>query len=532
MMFRGDHLPSLKSDLPRQSPCPIAPQQPAGFGHLDRVRTRSRFSLNGALLVINLGLIIAISSVLIYCRWGDLSNGDLRAYAFGAIDFISHPKLYDRVYLDKPPLAFLMYSPIAFFPAIAGQGIYFAMVIAVEALLLRWLLLELGFDEAACLGGVAFFLIGTLFKNELDYTSLSHLTNLLILGACIAAIKGATRGVIISGVFIAASFYIRQNNVIFALYPLILGRFSNLRLLAIYAISMLASFLALLGLFCLISNVNVLLYTIFVYPFKYANLEIEGQEALGETALFFGIHWLKPLALFLGLWCVSIFTRSRRSINGVQLLLLFGVGLIVVIAPKKAYYQYQGYLLIWLGLLGAWSVDILVTPLFRRRQGWLVSLAAGCAAVLVVTVAWKEIALSGELAAAKSRLDRVLPEIQKALASRPGHPTLQVFDAIYSFHESYDGLLLQLTGAVPATPLIFTLYFGDRVAPALPATLRDQWGLLERNPPDVMVLKDVRDDGDLNGRGPNFAKSLDQFMARTGYHTRALTERVVLAERP
>src|SRR4029077_15037810 len=102
----------------------------------------------------------------------------------GAIDFISHPKVYDRTFLDKPPLAFLMYLPMAFFPAIAAQAIFFAMVIAAETLLLRWLLRALGFNEAACLGGTAFFLATTLFKYQLDYVSLSHLTNLFLLGAC------------------------------------------------------------------------------------------------------------------------------------------------------------------------------------------------------------------------------------------------------------------------------------------------------------------------------------------------------------
>jgi hypothetical protein len=52
---------------------------------------------------------------------------------------------------------------------------------------------------------------------------LSVLGCAFLLSACIAAIKGETRGVIVSGVLIAASFYIRQNNVIFALYPLLGG---------------------------------------------------------------------------------------------------------------------------------------------------------------------------------------------------------------------------------------------------------------------------------------------------------------------
>jgi hypothetical protein len=125
---------------------------------------------------------------------------------------------------------------------------------------------------------------------------------------------------------IAASFYIRQNNVIFALYPLILGRLLDFRLLAIYGISTLAAFLALLGLFCITSDVDILLYTTFIYPFKYRGLEIGGQEGLRQTASFFGMLWLKPLALFVLLWCVAIFTRARRSVTGAQMLLLPGRG--------------------------------------------------------------------------------------------------------------------------------------------------------------------------------------------------------------
>jgi hypothetical protein len=66
----------------------------------------------------------------------------------------------------------------------------------------------------------------------------------------------------------------------------------------------------------------------------------------------------------------------------------------------------------------------------------------------------------------------------------------------------------------------------------LPASISDQWGLLERNPPDVLVLKNVADNGDLNGRGPNFARSLRQFIERNGYRTEVLTKNIVLAQRP
>src|SRR5262249_42866944 len=121
---------------------------------LDSAEACSRLSSDRAFLALSLGLLIAVSAVFVYYRWDDLGNGDVRTYAFGAVDFISHPKLYDRVYLDKPPLALLMYFPVVLFPPIPGQAIFFAIVIVVEALLLRWLLLELGFTEAACLGGI------------------------------------------------------------------------------------------------------------------------------------------------------------------------------------------------------------------------------------------------------------------------------------------------------------------------------------------------------------------------------------------
>src|SRR5271166_383990 len=133
-MICGDApLPSIKSDLPRQSSRPIGPQGPDGLASFDRDGIRSRVSLNRPFLVINLGLIIAVCGIFIYFRWDDLGNRDVRGIAFAAFDFISHPTLYARAFIEKPPLAFLMYLPMAFLPAVAGQAIYFAVVIAGEA---------------------------------------------------------------------------------------------------------------------------------------------------------------------------------------------------------------------------------------------------------------------------------------------------------------------------------------------------------------------------------------------------------------
>ena len=483
-----------------------------------------------AFFVLNICLVIAICGSFIYFRWDDLGNGDFQYYGYGGIDFLSHPKLYDRVYIDKPPLAFLMYFPLVFLPGVSGVAVFFAVVISAEAFLLRMLLRQLRFDEAACLSGTAFFLTAALFKSQLDFVSLSHLTNLLILSACIAGVKGSTRGVITSGVLIAVSFYIRQNNIILALYPIILGRFTELKTLVVYATSMFVGFLVLFGLFCLISNVDLFVYTTFFYPFKYANMGI-GAPPLGfrNVVRIFAQGWRDPLLLFLVLWCVAAWARVHPVVSGRQMVLLFGVAFIVIVVPKKPFDHYQGYLLIWFGLLGAWTVHVLVLPLLREWQGWLVSFAAGCAIVLVATATQKQIKLSSELASAKDRLDHVLSEVRAALDARPGHPTLQVFDAIYTLHEAYDGLFVRLTGATPATPLIFTLLFSEESASGLPPPFRDQWGLLAQEPPDIVVLKDV---GNTTEVGPNFARSLHQFLANHGYRERALSNRVAIAERP
>jgi hypothetical protein len=498
-----------------------------------RYRFLGRSAAESAFFTLNICLVIAICGSFIYFRWDDLGNGDFQYYCYGGIDFLSHPKLYDRIYMDKPPLAFLMYSPLAFLPGISKVATFFAIVIAAEAFLLRMLLRQLRFDEAACLGGTAFFLAAALFKSQLDFVSLSHLTNLLILGACIAAVRGSTRGVIIAGVLIAVAFYIRQNNVILALYPIILGRFSELRTLIVYATSVLVGVLTFFGLFCLISNIDLFIYTTFFYPFKYANMGI-GAPPLGFRRIvwIFAQSWRNWLLLFLVLWCVAAWARVRLPVSGRQMALLFGVAFIAVVAPKKPFDHYQGYLLIWFGLLGAWAVHVLTSRFPRQWQGGLVWLAVGCAIVLVGAVAQREIKLSGELADAKNRLDHVLPEIRRALDSRPGHPTLQVFDAIYTLHETYDGLLLMLTGATPATPLIFTLLFSEESAFTLPPPFRDQWGLLAQKPPDVIVLKDVGESTDLTDVGPNFARSLHQFLASHGYRERALSNKVTIAERP
>jgi len=502
---------------------------PHRSGPVCRHEVFAGLAAESAFFVLNVSSVAAICLGFIYLRWNDLGNGDFQYYGYGGVDFLLHPKLYDRIYIDKPPLAFLMYLPMALLPGIVRVPIYFAIVIAAEVFLLHTLLRQLGFNEAACLGGTVFFLAATLFKPQLDYVSLSHLTNLLILGACIAAVRGSTRGVFISGILIAASFYIRQNNVMLALYPIILGKFTEFKPLAVYAISMLSGFLALLGLFCLISDVYLFVYVTFVYPFTYANIGIGGPPFIfRQTVWRFAQGLREALLLFVMLWCITAWVRGRPAVSGRQMVLLFAVAFIVIVAPNKQFDHYQGYLLIWFGILGAWTVYIFTLPFLRQSQGWLFWGAAGCVIVLVAAAAQKEMKLNVELASARTQLSDVLPEIRKALNSRPGNPTLQVFDAVYTLHEAYDGLLLTLTGATPATPLIFTLLFSEEAAAALPARFRDQWGLLAQKPPDIVILKNV---GDTTEVGPNFARSLHQFLESHGYRERTLTNRVTIAER-
>jgi hypothetical protein len=496
-------------------------------------RLLSNSGAESAFIILNICLAIVTCVIYIYFRWDDLGDGDFQYYSYGAVDFLSFPKLYDHIYVNKPPLAFLLYLPASLIPGIAKETIFSSIVIGSEFLLLWMLLRQLKFEEADCLGGTAFFLMATLFKSELDFVSLSHLTNLLILSACIAAVKSSKRGIVISGLLIAASFYIRQNNVILALYPLILGRLLQLRTLILYVTSMFAGFLVLFGLFSLISDMDLFIYTTFFYPFKYAGMGI-GAPQLGFRSIVwtFAQSWREWLLLFLVLWSIAAWARVRPPVSGRQMVLLFGVAFIAVVAPKKAFGHYQGYLLIWFGFLGAWTVHVLTSRFLHQWRIGLLWLAAGCAVVLVGAVARRELMLSGELTDAKNRLQQALPEIRHALGSRLGDRTLQTFDANYTFHETYDGLLLTLTGAKPASPLIFTLLFSDESAPTLPPPLRDQWGLLARNPPDVIVLKDLGERTDLTDLGSNFARSLHQFLAHHGYRERTLNDKVTIAEKP
>jgi len=214
------------------------------------------------------------------------------------------------------------------------------------------------------------------------------------------------------------------------------------------------------------------------------------------------------------------------------MILLFGVAFIAMVAPNKTFNHYQGYLLIWLGLLGAWAIHVMASPLLPRLQGALVCLAAGCAAVLLAAAARKEVTSSDELVTAKSRLDLMVPEVRNALASRPGHPTLQVFDPIYSDHGISDSLIMALTGAAPPNPLFFTVFYAERFSSALPPALQDQWGLLARNPPDIVLLIDVEDKRTSNYMGRNFVRSLRQFLDSHAYRARAIADNIVMFERP
>jgi hypothetical protein len=498
-------------------------------------RMRYGFSLKSGFLTINAFLILTVCLCYVYFQWDDLGNWDFRYYAFGGSDFIDYPKLYDHVYLEKPPLAFLLYAPMKFLPGIGGQAVFFVFVIAAELLMLHRLLRELQYDESACLGGTVFFLAATRFKYQLDYVSLEHLTNLLILGACIAMVRGSKPGIIISGALITVSFYIRQNNVLFALYPLLLARFTGLGTVLFYAASMLGGFLILLGLFCLISNTESFLYTTFYYPLKYADIGIGGPPAaFSETVrtLALGKLSLGSLLFFFVLWSVATLTRTPLRVSGSRMLAIFAVGFAVMAAPNKAFNHYQGYLLIWLGLLGACAVHVLFSRLPPRRQGLLLWLSGVCAGVLVAAVLRHEIAASGDLSSAKRRLDRLMPELRHALASRPGQPTLQVFDPIYTDHGLSDGLVMALSGARPANPLFFTVLYGETWAAALPPDLRDQWGLLRRNPPDVVLLVDLDEAGSSAYVGPMFRRSVDQFLDSHAYRMRQIADKVVIAERP
>jgi hypothetical protein len=214
------------------------------------------------------------------------------------------------------------------------------------------------------------------------------------------------------------------------------------------------------------------------------------------------------------------------------MILLFGVAFIVMAAPNKAFDHYQGYLLIWLGLLGAWTIDVVASPLLPRWQRSLVCLATGCATVLLAAAAHREVTSSAELASAKSRLDLIVPEVRNALASRPAHPTLQVFDPIYSDHGISDSLIMALTGAAPPNPLFWTVFYAERFTSALPPALQDQWGLLARNPPDIVLLIDVEDSRSSNYVGHNFAPSVRQFLDSHAYRARTIADNIVMAESP
>jgi hypothetical protein len=125
-----------------------------------------------------------------------------------------------------------------------------------------------------------------------------------------------------------------------------------------------------------------------------------------------------------------------------------------------------------------------------------------------------------------------MPEVRNALALRPGHPTLQVFDAIYSDHGISDSLIMALTGAVPPNPLFFTVFYSERYSSALPRALQDQWGLLARNPPDIVLIIDLEDSRSSNYMGDSFARSVRQFLDNHAYTARPIADNIVMAERP
>ena len=420
-------------------------------------------------------LALAFSASYLWFRGQDIGNWDNQSYAFIACDFLRTWKLYESVWLDKPPLAFAAYLPACAGDPILSMNVYFCAIVSLEALLLRALLHRLGSDSSAALVGVVALLLSILWIPDVAWLSLAHVGNVILLFGLLLACRQTTASWGAAGAVIASGFFVRQNAIVLGLVPLLLLSW-NASKAATYLVCGAISLLVLLALFVPFSNVELLFDTTFAYPFRYRSVEHVAAD-LPSTTVIAG-RFLYYLCLPLFVSCIALlvgWAAGRQSpVAAWRMVACFGAVLATCLLPAKPWLHYLGYMAVWIGIAAAWSAARLLP---RLPVPIWAGVATGAAALIVATN--YEMEAKPAATDAFRKIDHMVAD---ATAARAEPATIQVF---CNADCGPAGLLLR--GRVPANPLFHPIYYTNDFMRVLPQALSRPWNMLAANPPDILV---------------------------------------------
>lgn len=274
-------------------------------------------------------------------------DGDCYLYAQIAQEWFSGKRLYEQVWLDKPPLAYLFYLPSQLvapgsFSALQG---FFGVWLVLQVLVVQVLA-----KPASRFGRIAAGLILALLpltRMDLLWASTEGACNLFVMICLVVAFNVAQRGTVknwecfAAGLAAAAAFHIRQNAVLMGLVPATMILFSPISVVDRFkALARMAAG----GLTCLAAVILLMLWTgdlweyintVYLYPSSYA------AASDMEMAPFLQAQWRTKLAklLLIGL-TAAMLTRMR-----LLACIAFLTGCACAFAPMKPFSHYLGHLI-------------------------------------------------------------------------------------------------------------------------------------------------------------------------------------------
>ncbi|MBU0639187.1 MAG: hypothetical protein KKB50_10010 [Planctomycetes bacterium] len=450
-------------------------------------RAQARFGQVVAGTTLLLCLLFVLTHINSLRSWDNYHYAKLAALMFRGV------RLYSEVWHDKPPLAALVYAPVALLRTPWAMNVLCGGVFVLNGYLLTRYLHGAGFARvSAALGGWSYAWCALLLFEESDFLSLGHMSNLLLMPALVLTLPSGSRRMwrwLAVGAILAAMTCLRQNNVLFAgwLGVLALQQREARRLLWLGT-----GFAA--GLMLIISATLPLVdwplapYVYFEYPRRYVALH--GGPPLAQflqLAVTFTVPvWPFVAAGAVRLLVTALVRRGSRAAPHVPVGVLgaaFLVTLAVILAPQRGFNHYGLYWLPWLGLAICWIVDPFLPGLLAgraRRAGTTVVLLAAVVVLGYHGLArhWR-VALEGRNAHTLRRI------VQTVRTETTPAETLYVFGGdCLGLHQNaiYLG-----AGRRPAHPVSNYVSLIPDTYAALPTELRDFWEKMEDHPPKLLV---------------------------------------------
>jgi hypothetical protein len=417
---------------------------------------------------------IAVGILCCALEGGLTLHPDPYAYASAAGEVLDGKPLYSDVWQDKPPLGLLAYAVPQLFArgSPVALGIWLGLVLAVQALLV---IRALGREhrEAATAAALVLVLYPAT-RYDFAWLSTDHVSNVGAVGLLLIAWRIHTdraftrRRVLAAAAIAAVCFLVRQTSVVFVVPTLVAIATCptswRARLLAVIELgaASLATLIVLLVLCLPVMDLRDCLYTLLIYPMRYASeslsLDVMLRHELGE------MHAYAPIALFL----IAIWSRRWRPVTVVAV-----CSVAAALLPHKPYYHYLEALLPML----AFTVFVII----EMPPRWVRWIAWAFVAWLFVACVARAVTMARE---PMSPEHRAVDDLAAAIVEIAGPGDTVLFGLSHG-HASY----LYFVAAVPSASPFYLPYQVDGYQGGIMPVERER--VLEgyrTHPPSIIVL--------------------------------------------